>query len=146
MTSYAYNRQAFQSGSSSDLASTYCRLVQLELALKEELGLINCGGNGGHNVPALLTEYGNTKVANGTKKISINSAAAKMGSGLAALWCQGRHGTAVKVPKSSYPYMRYVRHNGDGWPSPSSTAACVVSLRNEVNNVIAILKSLGVVL
>lgn len=106
MTSYMHNRTAFKTGSANDLVLTYCKLVQLELALKEELGLLQGQGNGGHDVPRLLINYGNTKVAHLPTKNSITSAATKIGNRLNAIWCQNQNGAAQKVPRRSYPNMR----------------------------------------
>lgn len=41
---------------------------------------------------------------------------------LASITAQGQDGLPCAVPIASYPYLRYTRHEVDGWPEPFTTA------------------------
>lgn len=142
MAVYAYNRASF-GGNSFALGKTYCRCVTLELALKEELALCEGNGNGGHDVPSLLHRYAST-LAPSPLKSQVATLAGQLSNRLSALWCQGRYGTAERVRANSYPYMRYLRHQSDGWAPQYSTESDVERVEATVSAIWLALKSAGV--
>ena len=143
MAGYTYNRQSF-TGAPTALAAVYCRCVVLELALKEELQLIGSTGNGGHNVPVLLHSFANTKLGTSVLGDQVRNLSGQLGTRLSALWCQDRNGGAIKVKANSYPYLRYLRHQTDGWSTPSSSDADLQMLDTTVSAVWIALKSAGI--
>jgi hypothetical protein len=145
MAGYAYNRASF-GGAPTALTRAYCRCVALELALKEELALIGGSGNGGHDVPSLLLQYANAKLALSPLKAQVNVLAGQLSSRLSALWCQDRYGVPIKVKAKSYPFMRYLRHQSDGWLPQYSSDADVQSVEATVGAIWLALKGAGVAL
>ncbi|WP_369914797.1 hypothetical protein AB8810_20580 [Xanthomonas sp. NCPPB 3005] len=144
MAGYSYNRDGFTSAGAHHLKAAYCNLVAIELALKEFLGKINTRSNGGHNVPDLLQQYASG--AGPGNAGNVNALATQLSGALNALWCQDRGGIAVNVPASCYPYLRYLRHNSDGWESDYSTDDDMQNLANIVSSTRALLKTAGVML
>lgn len=144
MAAYAYNRRSF-GGTPTTLTRVYCRCVALELALKEELSLLSGRGNGGHNVPALLQSFAGAKLASSSPlKSHMSTLSGQLATRLSALWCQDQSGSATQVKAASYPYLRYLRHDSDGWALPRSSNADVQRLESTVNAIWVALKSAGV--
>jgi hypothetical protein len=147
---YTFNRAAFRrvlpiTPSTATLLDVYAALVLIELALKEHLNLLSTNQNRGHDVPSLLLRVANNlPAAFAHHKHVCNQLSVSLGDAIAALWCQGTNGAACKAPRSSYPYIRYLRHDSD-WPPDHSTSANLVSLATQVARTSSFLKgSIGV--
>lgn len=115
---------------------SYCGMVAVELVLKQAMGLSD------HNVPAALNHFAN-KFAVGHHsgcKVRLNAIATQLSNAIAAISVQGIDGNPRAAPAASYPYIRYTRHDGDGWAVPSTTAAQAQDLSDAVMSVRAYLK------
>lgn len=102
--SYDYNKKSFKFGDPGNLLLTlYCKLICLELFLKERIPNFN-----DHNVPDKLVEF--TSNHSPTITIGVN-----LGSELRKLYCSDKFNplTGRNVPQNSYPHMRYLRHESD---------------------------------
>lgn len=119
----------------------YAGLVLTELALKEHLNLLSTPNNKGHDIPSLLLRL-STKVASHHRHV-CNQLSAALGNALAALWCQSGKGTPCLAPRSSYPYIRYLRHDSD-WPSDHSSSADLATLAVQVARTMNFLQGIGV--
>lgn len=135
---FTYNRSAFRAPVTapnqpcSPLLGAYATLVALELFLKDHLTLYVASVPTSHDVPKLLkTLAGHLE---GKHSGPISSLALQLSTKLANLWCKGKDGNAIPVPSSSYPYMRYLRHDSD-WDSSASTD-------EELNGVLSISKQI----
>lgn len=145
MGAYGYNRNAFSTLNSNEMAATYCKLIVLELALKERLGYINDSRNGGHDLPKLLQEFLQINPALAGSS-ALTAQITQLRSALSGIWCQGRKGTAERVPAHSYPNIRYLRHQSDGWGAQYSGTAELSTLSLVVSNICTILRKCGVML
>jgi hypothetical protein len=140
---YSFNRASFSAigtriKSPHSLAELYCALVLLELSLKEHLGLINSPANRGHDLPTLLLRLGSTVAPH--HKAACNQLSIRLGNQLSALWSQSGDGVPVRIPRSSYPYIRYFRHDSD-WADRCSTTGDLESLSTAVARIHALLRS-----
>jgi hypothetical protein len=111
-----YTRNAFKHGfnnvtpSMPPLLSAYCRLVTVELILKEHLRAKGIRFRESHDIPTMLQLLANSTT--GSQTATVNSLRTALMTRLMALWCNGLRGIQ-KVPATSYPYIRYVRHASD---------------------------------
>jgi hypothetical protein len=110
-----YNRTAFRPGRldvtplSSPLLSSYCRLVSIEMLLKDHLRQLGAAVRNSHDVPLMLA---NLAIRAPLQTAAINALNTALKANLARLWCEGRAGTQT-VPAASYPYIRYIRHDSE---------------------------------
>lgn len=110
-----YNRTAFRPGrldvtpQSSPLLSSYCRLVSIEMLLKDHLRHLGETVANTHDVPRMLTHLASKAPPKAALLNGLNTA---LKAGLTRLWCEGKSGTQM-VPASSYPHIRYIRHDSD---------------------------------
>ena len=140
MAGYTYNRNGFAGTQPHELRLVYCSLVAIELALKEFLGKIHTTGNRGHNVPHLLQQFAGVSGDAGT----VSSLATQLSGALTALWSQNGNGSSKSVPHDNYPYLRYLRHESDGWGEDQSTDMEVQHLADVVKSTRALLRNEGV--
>jgi len=142
---YDYNRRAFRSVCSANgiepLAAAYCGCILLELSLKQYLALCTSGGNGGHNLPDLLLRVG---LRNPSHTATLNSLQRQLAGSLRILFSQGKDGLPTPVPTSSYPFIRYLRHDSD-WGTSNSSDVDITLLTNVLQRITSFLTaSLGV--
>jgi hypothetical protein len=141
---YGYNRNAFRDGpnaSSPVLLRTYCSLVALELGLKDFLGLSETAANAGHDLPDLLNRV---KERDRRTCSSLNSIQTQLRRQLTSIRCQGRGGAAQSIPASSYPHLRYMRHESD-WPSDASTDSQLHTVLSTVQKLTSSLAHYGII-
>lgn len=142
MAGYSYNRNNF-SWTRSELAWTYCRLVALELALKEALGFLTTGSNGGHDVPSLLHSFASTRLPASPHRAQLLALVLQLRAAISSLWCQGKGGAPVRARENCYPYIRYLRHQTDGWNPEFSGDADVDRLGSVVSAVYMAMNNVG---
>lgn len=112
---HIYNRTAFRPGRlditplSSPLLSSYCRLVSIELLLKDYLRSLGETVQNTHDVPAMLAHLAAKKP---TQAAILNALNSTLKTTLSGLWCEGQSGVQ-KVPQKSYPHIRYLRHDSE---------------------------------
>jgi hypothetical protein len=120
----SYNRSAFRApivkpgDPFPPLVGTYITLVAIEIFLKDHLLKYVPKVPATHDVPKMLktlSTYLGPRYSG-----AITSMAAQLSTRLANIYCQGKDGGSTKVPSSSYPYIRYVRHSDD-WDSCASS-------------------------
>lgn len=145
MSGYSYNRHNF-SWTRTELVWTYCRCVTLELALKEELSLLTSSNNGGHDLPTLLASFANGTLSPSPLRSQIITLSTHLAADLGALWSQGKDGQATKVRANCYPYIRYLRHQSDGWTPQHSSDADLQKLAATVDQLFIALRSAGITL
>lgn len=139
---HLYTRNAFKVGfnnvtpSSPPLLSAYCRLVSIELLLKEYLAAEAIPCTPSHDIPLMLDRLSTT--LRGADVGAINSLRIALKSSLSGLWCQGLKNTAQKVPDKSYPYIRYLRHDTE-CATDCSTESAVVKLERLAHQLQALL-------
>lgn len=110
-----YNRTAFRPGRldvtplSSPLLSSYCRLVSIEMLLKDHLRHLGETVANTHDVPRMLAHLA---IKSPPMTAVLNGLNTSLKAGLMRLWCEGKSGTQM-VPASSYPHIRYIRHDSD---------------------------------
>lgn len=132
------NRASFMGRSgSSCLATTYCKLVAIEITIKDVMGA-NAQPSWKHNLPTILTSYA-THRASANPPIpaaSLNSLATQLGNQLARLVCLNLSGNRTSVPRNSYPYMRYLMHEWDGPHSQDTKESDIQAVDRIANNII----------
>ena len=132
---YDYNRKAFRSTRTltglEPLAFVYCSCILLELGLKQHLGFVNTLNNGGHNLPKLLQQV---SVRHPQHKVVCDALKTQLEGALMGIFCQGKKGAMQKVPPSSYPHIRYIRHSSD-WPMDATTDAELASLKGLIERI-----------
>lgn len=119
------------------LLQCYCGLVVLELVIKNEVGLTD------HNVVSGLNKLRvakavHTKAWTSTALITFMN---RLRTDLVAVHVNGSDGLPRTIPWESYPYIRYCRFAGDGWPAPHITNAELVTLRNTVQEIRTFLRT-----
>jgi hypothetical protein len=120
------NRRIFKEVDALDpLLQLYCKLVALELSLKD----FNA-----NNITLSHDVYAMTLSTFQTNS-SIAAAAATLNGDLATLSCSDRRGRPANVQATKYPDLRYVRMNTDFDP-PSSTDAEIRRALNSLNALI----------
>lgn len=126
----------------SRLAEAYGRLVAIEIAVKESLGQPSAK-NRGHDVPMLLIELANCRdlPPHSIPKGPMISLAQSLSNLINSLYCNDRTGVATNVPRDNYPYMRYVRHAADMWPSPNTDEPVIEQLNSKAVDIIRLLSS-----
>lgn len=133
---YEYNRKAFRAfrnaQSTEILPHVYLSCILLELALKQYLGLVKHTGNGGHNLPRLLQQL---SIRHPRQKIVCDALMISLGNCLSSLYCQGKSGQPQRVPASSYPHLRYIRHTSD-WQTEASTDDEIRNLKGIVDRIV----------
>jgi hypothetical protein len=117
--------------------SSYLGLVAIELVLKHSTGLKN------HNVPAALNKFAHMFATTHKVgcKVRLNAMATQLANDLAAVSVQGTDGSPRFAPIDSYPYLRYVRYDVDGWDIPFTTAAQADALLVTVTGIRSYLKT-----
>jgi hypothetical protein len=127
---HAANIKAFL-GATTDqdpLVRAYCGLVAIELVLKHEVGLKD------HNVCAGLGTF-RTLRAIGNKSWSATaliSFADGLRRDIVGIHVNDKFGQPKTAPHDSFPYIRYVRFNGDGWPPPHALLGDITRLADTV--------------
>jgi hypothetical protein len=105
MPTHRYNRNSFGAmAGQPGLASLYCALVRLEIALKERNGW-----TGNHDVPAMVSGAGEASLAQ------------QLGGLLGRFSCTDAGGDRTMVRRNMYPDLRYVRHVSD-FPADQAAA------------------------
>lgn len=134
--SYNYNKKSFKFEDDGNLLLTlYCKLIALELFLKEKIPNFS-----DHKVPDKLVEFANNH--NPTITIDVS-----LGSELNKLYCSDKFNplSRVNVSEKSYPNMRYLCHAED-FPTETEKVSSDSDLRkclSIVKQIYKILKSHG---
>lgn len=134
MTKHTLNIKGFVDASKSikdPIIKAYCGLVAVELVLKDAVGLKN------HDVPAAIKKFA-LKFAIDEMygcRSRLNSLSTQLSRELSAITTQGTDKVACSCPTSSYPYLRYVRHQVDGWPLPCTTTIQAQELASTVEQI-----------
>lgn len=120
MSTHTTNIRAFVTAAASstdEIVKAYCGMVAIELVLKQATGLTD------HNVPSALNVFANRFAVADKQgcKVRLNSLSAQLRNALTAICVQGKDGAARFAPSESYPYIRYTRHDADGWTAPTTT-------------------------
>jgi hypothetical protein len=138
---YDYNKKvfgnAFGSTSIDSLIAAYTGCIVLELSLKQALGLVHTNSNGGHDLRLLINRLAqiNPKHSHAYKAFD-----AQLVNTSKKIICQGRNGTPLSMPPSSYPHIRYVRHSSD-WTSSSTSDADIDQFLGLIQRIINHLKT-----
>jgi hypothetical protein len=139
LTTFTFNRTAFFGAAlTGPLTGAYCKLVGLELALKDHFRVPN-----GHDVPSMLHRLSLALAAAGAPPATttaLNGLIGQLRFALTGLNCQGPAGIAQSVPANSYPYMRYLRHVSDHWPAPNSSDAELGLLNTTLDALLGLLR------
>jgi hypothetical protein len=119
------------------LIRAYCGLVAIELVLKHEVGLKD------HNVIAGLTKFRlnnstGTKSWSATALISLTD---QLRGDIIAIQVNSKFGSPIPTPHESYPYIRYIRFDSDGWPPPHTRAGDVLRLANTIQQLRVFLRT-----
>lgn len=123
---------------SSCLASTYGKLVAIELTIKDELGVtISSGWQ--HDIQVMLTRFASHRT--GVSAAILNSLATQLANKLNLLSCTNKSGTRICVPSNNYPYMRYVLHEWDGDNAADTKENDIKAVDNIAERIIRILRS-----
>lgn len=110
---HTVNRAAFlKLDTNSPILRLYCRLVALELLLKDHARAASGSWLAGHDVVSMAREV--------AVDVGLHQQATIVDRWLSALWCTGRDGTAKLVTSQSYPDIRYLRHRSDFTASSSA--------------------------
>jgi hypothetical protein len=139
MSSHTTNLAAFVEAASSAshlITRAYFGLVAIELVLKESVALKD------HNVPSALNKFASRYAVGPLSgcKIRLNALATKLQNDLTRIVAQGMDGNPRRIPAASYPYLRYVRLDSDGWGKPASTLAEMEALASTVAEIRAYLR------
>ncbi len=122
---------------SSCLASTYGKLVAIELTIKDELGVaISSGWQ--HDIQVMLTRFALHR--SGVSAAILNSLATQLANRLNVLSCTNKSGTRICVPSNNYPYMRYVLHEWDGNDAANTKENDIKAVDNIAERIIRILR------
>ncbi|QMS76690.1 hypothetical protein [Aeromonas veronii] len=129
------------------LATTYGKLVAIEIALRNESPFYS------HDVPSKLQGFGSkpghntgfynvnsNTLATALSQIFINSKPAKMHKNPPTSWTE----IISNVPSHSYPYMRYARLSSD-YTNSSVTQSNLTSLDRLLDQIIFELRKDGVI-
>lgn len=139
MSTYSSNIKSFvQSAKASNdpVAQAYFGLVAIELVLKESTGLKS------HDVPGAIVDFANRyaiKKLTGCK-IRLNSLSAQLSTDLGQMITNDKSKAPCITPSNCYPYLRYTRHEADGWAVPVTTAEQAKRLASTVAQVRAYLR------
>lgn len=134
------NIRIFLAAASTDahpLVRAYCGLVAIELLIKAEIGLVD------HNVCAGLNKLRATRSI-GTKSwsaVAMTGLIERLRNDITAIQVNSKAGLPVSAPADSYPYIRYLRLDVDGWPLPHTSVAAIQNLANTVQALRAFLKT-----
>lgn len=117
--------------SGSALVRAYLGLVAIELALKSQVSLPD------HDVGAGLTRFKSArcKGAKLCKEMELTSLIGRLRTDLQSISVNGKDGKARSAPQNSYPFLRYTRHQGDGWPAPNSHLSDLERLARTVQQI-----------
>jgi hypothetical protein len=139
---HLYNRNAFASGFtlSSPLVSTYCQLCCIEMMLIQYLKKNGTPTQGTHNIPVLLTTLALQPEIAPSDVGTINGFSGGLATKLSSLRRQGVSSIGPVRP-SSYPDIRYVRHNSD-FLNNCSTTADIAALQSYVQQIYSTLLSI----
>jgi hypothetical protein len=139
MTSYTSNVKAFVESaraSSDPITKAYFGMVAIELILKESTGLRS------HDVPGAIIDFANryaVKKLSGCK-VRLSSLSTQLSNDLAQIITNDKNRSPSITPSHCYPYLRYTRHQLDGWPVPVTTVAQAQKLASTVSQVQAYLR------
>jgi hypothetical protein len=137
------NRASFMGRSgSSCLATTYCKLIAIEITVKDVMGA-NAQPSWKHNLPTILTSFA-THHASASPPVpaaSLNSLATQLGNQLARLVYLNLSGNRTSVPRTSYPYMRYLMHEWDGTDPQDTKESDIQAVDRIANSIISTLNS-----
>lgn len=127
--SHQKNRNAFSTMDSADpVFSCYCKLVALELALKD---LNPNHFNRHHDVAAMIIDqYANDR--------QVRTAANTLVSALVRIYCT-RDNSGVPVSGQKYPELRYTRRNMD-FSKAFTSDANITALVAALDNILSILQ------
>jgi len=135
----AYNRTAFHSAvidkNNHVLVRTYCALILIELALKDEIGSLNLR----HDIPSMLQQLGSNP-RNRNCRAALNKYRSELANQLSLLRTQTVNNSSGFVRSNAFPDLRYVRHTQD-WSADASTDAEIEALRVCVDKIRHYLKS-----
>ncbi|KAB0663973.1 hypothetical protein F6V25_14255 [Oryzomonas japonica] len=130
------NRASFMGrANSSCLASTYGKLVAIEITLKDIMGAV-ADPTWQHNLPLILTSFADHR-ATTNPSATLNSLAAQLGNQLSQLIFQMVSGRKSAVPRHCYPHMRYLLHEWDGQDTKETDIKAVDAI---ADNIISTLK------
>lgn len=105
------NRASFMGkNNSSRLATTYGKLVAIEVTIKDVMGA-QADPKWKHNLPIILTSFAANYSISSAK---LNSLATQLGNQLSRIVFLKLSGVRASIPRDSYPYMRYLMHEWDG--------------------------------
>jgi len=140
MTKHTKNIDAFVKAcvSSSDhVVNAYLGLVAVELVLKNDTGIKD------HNVPAAIDKFAHHFATGHLQgcQIKLNALAVQLRNAIKAVSVQGVDGNPRFAPVESYPYIRYVRHESDGWSAPFTSEEQAKILSAKVTEIRAYLKT-----
>jgi len=120
-----YNRQAFHfavaHANCPPLLKTYCGLMLVELALKDQLGPTSLR----HNIPDMLQRLGRIERSS---RAALNHYRAMLSNNLTILRVQTALGAAGYARAAVFPDIRYIRHHSD-WNHDASSDAEINDLR-----------------
>jgi len=125
---------------STPILEAYRILVSIELALKDA-GFF--AGQGGHDIPAMLSMAAQRASGNGQLVLAgqIGAHQAKLRNDLAQLLTTRENGTIQSVPAHSYPHARYTRFAGD-WGGVSETLSqAVIDLAQTCHSLLVLLRT-----
>lgn len=147
--SYLYNRASFLAVQPvGSLATTYCQLIALELALKEELNGLNSQVNGGHDVPSLMTLLVQSSARPGVvaRKAELSSLRSELITRMKDIYCQDKFGKCRSLATSqrSYPNIRYVRHHTGAWHGKTTSDIDLTRFGQTVSKIVIAVSSSGV--
>lgn len=138
------NRASFLGrNGSSCLATTYGKLVAIEITIKDHMGA-SANPTWQHNLPVILTSFA-THFTSSNPTVStanLNSLAMQLSNNLARLVCSNVSGNRRTVPRHSYPYMRYLFHEWDGSHPTDTKENDIRALDIIANNIISTLQNL----
>lgn len=136
------NRASFMGrNGSSCLAVTYCKLIAIEITIKDTMSA-SAQSSWQHNLPTILTSFATHRASTDppVPAASLNSLATQLGNQLAQLTCLNLYGNIASVPRHSYPHMRYLLHEWDG-PQPQDTKESDIQAVDRIaNSIISTLK------
>lgn len=121
---------------SSPLLQAYLGLVALELVLKSLVPLTN------HDVGSGLTRFKNIHCVGAKQRCAqtLTGMIARLRNDIQGICVNDRVGTARYSPVDSYPFIRYARLDGDGWPAPFCDVGDLPRLARSVQQVRAFLR------
>lgn len=121
----------------SPLLQAYLGLVAIELVLKAHVPLTN------HDVCSGLGRYRNKYCvgANQQKAIALTALITRLRNDIQSIRVNGTDGSPRYAPGDSYPYIRYVRLDGDGWPAPTCLPEQLARLARTVQQARVLLRN-----